>query len=149
MPPRVFRQMASSFGAFTLMLETLTLRQASKSSPSRLVSILTLSTVILSTPVARIAQLPPQRREKSRRVTLRDSLQGDGLVAHAAAAKPDERLAADQAASHDGYIGRARPPDQAPQGRIVGGWDRLDASMTEPGSSCRVMLLRRRIEPVR
>jgi len=53
-PWLVFRTMASSLGALTLVFEILTLRQASISIPSRLVSILTLSMVRLSTPVTRI-----------------------------------------------------------------------------------------------
>src|SRR5205814_9764567 len=70
----LFGQSPSSQGEFTLQLETRTLRQQSKSIPSRLVSILRLSTVKLSTPVARIAKCPPWRKETSRIEMLRQFL---------------------------------------------------------------------------
>src|ERR1039457_6153269 len=69
-PWLAFRTMASSLGELTLVLEILTLRQESISIPSRLVSILRLSMVRLSTPVTRIPKCPAVKTEKSRRVTL-------------------------------------------------------------------------------
>src|SRR5947208_2048146 len=63
--------MASSQGELTLQFETRTLRQQSISMPSRLVSIFRLSSVRLSTPVARMANQPAASIEKSRRMTLR------------------------------------------------------------------------------
>src|SRR5690349_24361960 len=62
--------MPSSQGEFTVRFETRTLWQQSKSTPSRSVSITTLSTVKLSTPVARTQKCPPLRKETSRMVTL-------------------------------------------------------------------------------
>ena len=52
-------QMPSSPGELMRQLETITLRQQSMSMPSRLVSIVTLSTVMLSQPVTSIANQPP------------------------------------------------------------------------------------------
>src|SRR5437868_1980856 len=63
--------MPSSQGEFTQQLEIRTLRQQSASMASRLVSIVRLSIVRLSTPVARIAKCPPCKIEMSRNVTLR------------------------------------------------------------------------------
>ena len=56
--------------ALTLEFEMRTLRQESTSIPSRLVSIMMLSIVKLSTPVARIPKWPPVAIEISRSVTL-------------------------------------------------------------------------------
>src|ERR1035437_2563439 len=72
-PKELFRQIPSSNGEFTLVFETCTWRQASTSIPSRFVSIFRLSTVKLSTPVARIAKCPPSRIEMSRKITFRQS----------------------------------------------------------------------------
>ena len=47
--------------------------------PSRLVSMVRLSIVRLSTPVARIPKCPPFRIEKSRSVTFRQSLRAIAL----------------------------------------------------------------------
>jgi hypothetical protein len=52
-------QRPSSFGELMRQLETIVLRQQSMSMPSRSVSIVTLSTVMLSQPVTRIAKWPP------------------------------------------------------------------------------------------
>ena len=49
----------SSPGELIRQLETIVLRQQSMSMPSRWVSIVTLSTVKLSQPVARMAKWPP------------------------------------------------------------------------------------------
>ena len=70
-PNELLRQMPSSPGELTLQLEMRTLRQASMSMPSRLVSIFKLSMVRLSTPVARIANQPPCRMVRSLMLTLR------------------------------------------------------------------------------
>ena len=63
--------MPSSNGEFTVAFEMRTFWQASTSMPSRFVSILMLSIVKLSTPVARIANQPPCRIDTSRMITLR------------------------------------------------------------------------------
>ena len=72
--------MPSSHGELTVQLETRTLRQQSMSMPSRLVSILRLSMVKLSTPVARMPNRPPWRMEKSLRMTLRQFLRAMALL---------------------------------------------------------------------
>ena len=72
--------MPSSQGELTVQLETRTLRQQSMSMPSRLVSILRLSMVRLSTPVARMPNHPPCRMEKSLRMTLRQFLSAMALL---------------------------------------------------------------------
>src|SRR5215469_6854290 len=46
----LFGQIASSYGEFTVQLDTRTFRQQSRSMPSRLVSMVRLSTLKLSTP---------------------------------------------------------------------------------------------------
>ena len=66
--------MASSHGELTLVFDTRTLRQQSISMPSRFVSMVRLSMVKLSTPVARIPKCPPCRIAKSRSVTFRQFL---------------------------------------------------------------------------
>src|ERR1700722_3444367 len=53
---QLFRQMPSSYGELTVQLEIRTFLQQSMSIPSRLVSSLRLSSVKLSTPVARMAK---------------------------------------------------------------------------------------------
>jgi hypothetical protein len=77
----LLRTMASSFGAFTDVFEMRTLRHTSMSIPSRFVSIVRLSIVRLSTPVARIAMWPPRRMVKSRSSTLRESRSAIALFA--------------------------------------------------------------------
>ena len=72
--------MPSSHGELTVQLETRTLRQQSMSMPSRLVSILRLSIVRLSTPVARTPNQPPWRMEKSLRITLRQFFSAIALL---------------------------------------------------------------------
>ena len=53
------RWMPSSLGELTVQFDTRTFWQQSKSMPSRFVSILRLSSVQLSTPVARMPKWPP------------------------------------------------------------------------------------------
>ena len=75
------KTMASSLGELTLVFEMRTLRQLSMSMPSRLVSILMLSMVRLSTPVTRMPKWPPFEIETSRMVTLWQSLKATVLSA--------------------------------------------------------------------
>src|SRR5678815_3655211 len=70
-PNELFKQIPSSKGELTVQLETRTFLQQSISNPSRLVSTFKLSMVRLSTPVAKRANHPPCRIEKSLRMTLR------------------------------------------------------------------------------
>src|SRR5436190_23245001 len=73
-------QMPSSNGELTVQFEMRTFLHASTSMPSRLVSILRLSIVRLSTPVARIAKCPPCRIVISRRFTLRQFFSAIALL---------------------------------------------------------------------
>jgi hypothetical protein len=76
----LFKTIASSFGEFTNEFEILTFRQASISRPSRFVSILRLSIVRLSTPVASNAKWPPCETVKSLSVTFRTSFRAIALL---------------------------------------------------------------------
>src|SRR5579884_1116321 len=67
---QIFRRTRITQRELTVMLERRTLWQQSTSIPSRSVSKITLSTVRLSTPVARTQKWPPFNTEMSRIVTL-------------------------------------------------------------------------------
>src|SRR5690348_10045779 len=65
----LFRHMPSSNGELTVQSDIRTFWQQSISMPSRLVSILTLSIVMLSVPVAKIPNHPPCLMEISLMIT--------------------------------------------------------------------------------
>src|ERR1051326_3543102 len=73
-------QSPSSYGELIRQFETVVLRQQSISIPSRSVSIVTLSTVRPSQPVARIAKWPPLRIVKSRKIMFRHTLRAIALL---------------------------------------------------------------------
>ena len=113
-----------------------TLRQASMSSPSRLVSIARLSMVRLSTPVASTAKCPPFRTEKSRSRTLRHSLRAIALL-------PWPSMARSAAAS-----GSSARPDRGPHAeRPVPRLSRPPGARSPPGEACPVDATRARRSP--
>ena len=115
--------MASSQGELTVQLETRTLRQQSMSMPSRLVSMVRLSRVTLSTPVARKPKWPPLRMLKSRRMTLRQFLRAMALLPTPGSRRrrgsrrvpgpaDAEALAPDEAGAGDGDVVEVFAPDE-------------------------------------